>query len=415
MIPLPELLITDFLPILAVGGASGNAAGTWGGLLFYIGIALGLSFLCSVLEAILLSTSHSHVQMEAEGGGRGALLMQKHKADVERPISAILTLNTVAHTVGAAGAGAEAVAIFGEAWFGVISAILTVLILVFSEIIPKTIGATYWKQLNSFAAYGIEALVWLLFPAVWLLEKTTQMLKSSDEIPTISRLEIEAMARIGANEGALVEREDRILRNLFHLERVQVQDIMTPRTVVLAFQKENTVAEIVDSHSTIPYSRLPIYTENMDDIDGFVLRNELYRAYATGGQDKTLEDLKRPIEAVPETKEMSTVFDEFINNQQHILLVIDEYGGTAGVLTMEDALETLLGIEITDESDMVADLRKMAQQRFENQQKVLENISTKPLPKSASTAPVAKVDDNTETETDDAPVDEPEAQPESGD
>ncbi|MEO1646374.1 MAG: CBS domain-containing protein, partial [Chloroflexota bacterium] len=260
-----------------------------------------------------------------------------------------------------------------------------------------------------------EALVWLLFPAVWLLEKTTQMLKSSDEIPTISRLEIEAMARIGANEGALVEREDRILRNLFHLERVQVQDIMTPRTVVLAFQKENTVAEIVDSHSTIPYSRLPIYTENMDDIDGFVLRNELYRAYATGGQDKTLEDLKRPIEAVPETKEMSTVFDEFINNQQHILLVIDEYGGTAGVLTMEDALETLLGIEITDESDMVADLRKMAQQRFENQQKVLENISTKPLPKSASTAPVAKVDDNTEAETDDAPVDEPEAQPESGD
>lgn len=416
MIPISELLISHLSPILAVGGAAGNAAGTWGGLLFYIGIALGLSFLCSVLEAVLLSTSHSHVELAVESGSRSARLMQKHKADVERPISAILTLNTVAHTVGAAGAGAEAVAIFGDAFFGVISAVLTVLILVFSEIIPKTLGATYWKQFNPFAAYGIEILVWVLFPAVWLLEKTTQMLKSSDDIPTISRLEIEAMARIGANEGALVEREDRILRNLFHLEKVQVQDIMTPRTVVLALQKDNTVGEVVESHSTIPYSRLPIYDETMDDIDGFVLRNELYRTYAMGDRDTTLDQIKRPIDAVPETKEMSTVFDEFINNQQHILLVIDEYGGTAGVLTMEDALETLLGIEITDESDMVADLRKMAQQRYENQQRLLESISTKPMSKSSSVMPAASDDTEPESPTpDETPADAPEPQPESGD
>lgn len=404
MITLVNNLFEIFPPVLAIGGAAGDAAGTWGGLLFYIGIALGISFLCSVLEAILLSTSIAHVEMELENGKRSAELMQQHKADVERPISAILTLNTVAHTVGAAGAGAEAVAIFGDAWFGVISAVLTVLILVFSEIIPKTIGATYWKQLNGFAAYTIQWLVWLLFPAVWLLEKTTQLLKNSEEIPTISRLEIQAMARLGASEGALVEREDRILRNLFHLERVQVETIMTPRTVVLAFPNTMTVSEVLDLHSTIPYSRIPIYKESMDDIEGFVLRTDIYQTFAMSDPNTTLGELKRQIAAVPETNSLASVFDEFITKQEHILLVIDEYGGTAGILTMEDAIETLLGIEITDESDLVADLRKMAEQRYQSQQKLLESITTKAVP----AVPI-------EQDTDLVPEDEPTQEPESGD
>lgn len=373
--------IIDLFPsILASGGPVGGAAGTWSGLIFYITLALGISFLCSVLEAILLSTSHSHIELQLNAGKRSGKLMQKHKVDVERPIAAILTLNTVAHTVGAAGAGAEAVAIFGEAWFGVISAILTILILVFSEIIPKTIGATYWKQLNAFAAYTIEALVWLLFPAVWILEKTTQVLKSDEELPTISRLEIEAMARIGASEGTLVEREDRILRNLFHLSNVQVEDIMTPRTVVLAFQQDKTVKDVLDAHTTLPYSRIPIYGESMDDITGFVLRHALYGAYAMGEPNKSLAELKRSIAVVPETNSVASVFDNFIERQQHILLVIDEYGGTAGILTLEDAIETLLGIEITDESDLVADLRKMAEQRYKTQQQLLEKITTSTVP-----------------------------------
>lgn len=398
MIPLLDNLSSLFPPILAAGGPVGGAAGTWGGLLFYIGIALGVSFLCSVLEAILLSTTVSHIELGLERGERSAQLMQKHKTEVERPIAAILTLNTVAHTVGAAGAGAEAVAIFGDAWFGAISAILTILILVFSEIIPKTIGATYWKQLNGFAAYTIEGLVWLLFPAVWLLEKTTQLLKSDEEIPTISRLEIEAMARIGASEGALVEREDRILRNLFHLERVQVETVMTPRTVVLAFPQDKTVREVLTENKTIPYSRIPIYTESMDDCDGFVLRTDLYRTHAMGDPDTTLADLKRPISVVPETNSIASVFDRFIKKQNHILLVIDEYGGTAGVLTMEDAIETLLGIEITDESDLVADLRKIAEDRYKNQQKLLESISADGMPPKTP-----------------LPEDDPVQEPESGD
>lgn len=397
MIPLLENLISQFSPILAIGGGAGDGTGTWGGLIFYVTLALGISFLCSVLEAILLSTPVTHIASTIDNGKRSTKLMDKHKTDVERPISAILTLNTVAHTVGAAGAGAQAVGIFGDAWFGVISAVLTVLILVFSEIIPKTIGATYWKPLNAFAAYTIEGLVWILFPAVWLLEKTTQLLKSDEAIPTISRLEIEAMARIGASEGALVEREDRILRNLFHLEKVQVETVMTPRTVVLAFQQDKTVREVLAEHSTIPYSRLPIFKEAMDDCDGFVLRNELYKTYAMRNPDTALRDLKRPITAVPETNSVASLFDSFISKQNHILLVIDEYGGTAGVITMEDAIETLLGIEITDESDVVADLRKIAEERYQSQQQLLESITTKTV--------------STESDEEDTP----EAEPESGD
>ncbi|MGJ3240747.1 MAG: CNNM domain-containing protein [Anaerolineae bacterium] len=410
MIPQLDHFTTLLNPILAIGGGTGSAAGTWGGLMTYVSIALGISFLCSVLEAVLLSTSVSHVEMSMKDGKRSAELMQKHKADVERPISAILTLNTVAHTVGAAGAGAEAVAIFGEAWFGVISAILTILILVFSEIIPKTIGATYWKPLNAFSAYTIEWMVRLLFPAVWLLEKTTQLLKSSDtNIPTVSRLEIEAMARIGASEGALVEREDRILRNLFHLEKVQVETVMTPRTVVLAFQKDVTVQEVLAEHATIPYSRLPIFTESIDDCDGFVLRTEIYRSIAMGKTQITLGELKRPISVVPETNSIASVFDQFINKHNHILLVIDEYGGTAGILTMEDAIETLLGIEITDESDVASDLRKIAEQRYKSQRQLLETLSTRSVqihyngdskPEAQTADPVPS---DTEPEVEDVP------------
>ena len=246
MIPLPEIVYI-LPPLLAAPPPpSGDAAtGTWGGLLFFIGIALGISFLCSVLEAILLSTSHSHVEMELESGSRAARLMQKHKADVERPIAAILTLNTVAHTVGAAGAGAEAVGIFGNEFFGLISAILTILILVFSEIIPKTLGATYWKQLNAFAAYAIQFLVLGLFPAVWILEKTTNLLKSSETQPTVSRMELEAMARISASEGTILERENRIFRNLLQLNKIAVKDIMTPRTVVVAFPDDAVCADSI--------------------------------------------------------------------------------------------------------------------------------------------------------------------------
>lgn len=366
------------IPIVAVAPIAGEGGvGTWSGLIFYITIALGISFLCSVLEAVLLSTNVSYTELASSDGKASGRIMQELKADVERPISAILTLNTIAHTVGAAGAGAEAVGIFGNEFFGLISAILTLLILIFSEIIPKTIGATYWKQLNPFAAYTIRGMVFVLFPIVWLLEKTTQGLKADGTAPTISRLELETMARISTTEGALLEGENRILINLLHLRNVQVKNIMTPRTVVLSFQEDMTLLEAVEKNKGLPYSRIPIYSENIDQITGFVLRHDLFYRYAVDDDDHIpLKELRREIHVVPETNSVAQVLDEFISKQEHIFLVIDEYGGTAGIITMEDAIETLLGIEITDESDLVTDLRKMAEQRHIRQSKLLEAAAT---------------------------------------
>lgn len=375
MIDLPNFIASG-PAILAVtpipeGGA---ISGTWQGLILYISVALGLSFLCSVLEAVLLSTSVSHVEVEIQTGKRSARLMQKHKANVERPISAILTLNTIAHTVGAAGAGAEAVGIFGNEAFGLISAVLTLLILVFSEIIPKTIGATYWRPLNGFAAYTIQVLVWLLYPLVWLLEQTTRLLGTPSHGPKISRIELETMARISTRDGALGEGENRIFKNLLHLRNFHVRDIMTPRTVVMSLQQDMTVRQVVDKHPSLPYSRIPIYREGLDDSTGFVLRQDIHANLISGKPDRRLSELRREMQAIPETNAVSSVLEAFISQQTHILLVIDEYGGIAGIVTMEDAIETLLGIEITDESDLVADLRMMAEQRFERQKRLLDEM-----------------------------------------
>jgi CBS domain containing-hemolysin-like protein len=187
-------------------------------------------------------------------------------------------------------------------------------------------------------------------------------------------MELEAMARIGASEGTIQERENRIFRNLLQLNKIAVKDIMTPRTVVVAFPDDTTVREVVENNPTLPYSRLPIYSETIDDVAGFVLRHEIFHTYATEGGDKPLIELKRDIGVIPETNSMASVFDDFIAKQQHILLVIDEYGGTAGIITMEDAIETLLGIEITDESDLVADLRKMAEQRYQRQLEMINRV-----------------------------------------
>ena len=397
------VLLFMTVPALAVTGPTGEGGeGTWSGLIFYITVALGFSFLCSVLEAVLLSTSVSYVELNAEEGKRSGKLMQQHKENVERPISAILTLNTIAHTVGAAGAGAQAVGIFGDEFFGAISAILTLLILVFSEIIPKTIGATYWKQLNPFAAYTIQVLVIALFPAVWLLERTTALLGSGESIdPDMSRLELEAMARISQTEGALQEGEGRILRNLLKLRDVHVDDVMTPRTVVVAFQQDMESQEVVAQYPTLPYSRIPIYNENTDDIQGFVLRQDIFHAFAEGEPQKTLAELQREIHVVPEAATIASVLDEFVRRQEHIFLVIDEYGGTAGIITLEDAIETLLGIEITDESDVVADLRKMAAQRYEKQRALLNVVGTD---KIITAQPAEQPVENPSPDVDNPPV-----------
>ncbi len=354
------------IPILAAGSGTGGA-GEWSALIFYVVIALGVSFLCSIWEAAMLSTPVSHIELLVEQGSKAGLIMQSLRQNVEHPISAILTLNTIAHTVGAAGAGAEATAIFGSEFFGIISAVLTLLILVFSEIIPKTLGAVYAKPLTPFTAYSLRALLWVFKPAVFAFEFVTRSMRPSEEPPTVTRSELQVMARISAEEGGIRERENRIVANLLELAEVQVETIMTPRTVMLLFQADETVGEIMAAHPVLPFSRIPVYGESADDIRGYVLRHEIYRRAAADEHDVPLREISRELQVVPETNSVAQVLDEFIAKQDHIFLVIDEYGGTAGLITLEDAVETLLGIEILDESDRVADLRLLARRRYESQ------------------------------------------------
>jgi CBS domain containing-hemolysin-like protein len=373
--------LTD-VPIVLLAGAlptDDSVSGSVQGLLIYFAIAISLSFLCSLLEAALLSTPTSYIETEAQAGKASAKLMQEHKQNIEGPITSILTLNTFAHTLGAAGAGAEAVAIFGSEWASLITIILTLLILILSEIIPKTVGAVYWRQLFPFTAYTIKIMVVVLKPAVLVFNYLTRLIAPDDKSPTISRQELEVMAQISATEGSLDKSESRIVSNLFRLSTVRVWDIMTPRTVMLAFQRDMTVNEILDNgQRSMPYSRIPIYDATSDNITGFVLRHDIFRAAANDEHHTPLHTLERPIHFVPETMTITKVLEEFVSRQQHIFVVFDEYGGTAGLITMEDAVESLLGIEITDESDVVADLRQLAQQRYTRQQELIQTAKVVP-------------------------------------
>jgi CBS domain containing-hemolysin-like protein len=359
MIPNPMPALFAFAPI-----SEGDiAGGTWSALLFYIGFALVSSFICSLLEASLLSSSRTQLETMVENGSQAGKLMLKHKLNVERPISAVLTLNTIAHTVGAAGAGAQAAAIFGSQYVGIISAVLTLLILVFTEIIPKTLGAVYWRSLVPFTAYGVQALVFALYPFVWAFERLGQFMHRKTEEPTFTRQELATLATIGEQEGTLEAQESRLLKNLLQLKVLHVSDVMTPRTVVRALKANAVVQDVAQKYDVLTHSRLPIYTNDLDDSDGYVLRHDILRAVAEDRHDTPLSALKKPIGVVNETLSLEDALERFVSERKHIMLVIDEFGGVAGIITLEDAIETLLGIEILDESDTVEDMRALALQR----------------------------------------------------
>ncbi|MBZ0302317.1 MAG: hemolysin family protein [Anaerolineae bacterium] len=376
--------IWPYVPAMPIAdGAEGSVVS----LVLYILLALSVSFTCSLCEAALFSTTHSYIELNVQQGKRVGLLLRKHKENVDRPIAAILTLNTIAHTAGAAGAGAEAALLLGNDLVGLITVVLTLLILIFSEIIPKTVGALYWKPLSPLVAYLIEGMIILTFPAVWAFERFTRLMTPKEKSPTVTRSELEMLAQISTGEGTLEKSEHAILRNLLHLSAVYVSDIMTPRTVMLALPETMTVGEVLKKHRVLPYSRIPLYTEAFDDIKLFVLRSEVLMAAAQDEDSTTMKDLARPLDSVPDSMTVDTVLAEFTNRQQHMFLVFDEYGGTAGIITMEDAIESLIGVEITDESDLVADLRQLAQQRYQRQLKLLGMITDPPkLPLSQQEA-----------------------------
>jgi len=332
-------------------------------LLVYVSVALGVSFLCSVWEAVLLSTPRSHVELMVQKGTRGGERFKRLRRNVERPISAILTLNTIAHTVGAAGAGAEATLIFGSAWFGVISAVLTLLILIVSEIIPKTLGTVYCRRLAGITGTSVTVLVNVLYPVVWMLELLTRAFKPGSAGPSVSRAELQAMAAISAEEGGIGSGEARTFENLLRLEEVKVREIMTPRTVLFMLPIDLTVGELLKAGDLPPFSRIPITSGDADDIEAYVLKQDVLERAANDEDDVTMGALRRPIEMVPLGASVASALEQLAGKRSHLLLVVDEYGGTAGIVTLEDIMETLLGREIMDESDRVADLQEMARRR----------------------------------------------------
>jgi CBS domain containing-hemolysin-like protein len=339
-------------------------------LLLYLLLALGISFLCSILEAALLSMPPSFVrQIERSGQSYGKRL-DHLKRNVDQSLAAILTLNTIAHTIGAAGVGSQAVAVFGEAYFGLISAILTLLILFLSEIIPKTLGAQYWRSLAKFTTYSCHAIVIGTYPLVVITKRLTAFIQSKGGAEArVSRDEIIALAQIGRSEGVLAESESRMIRSLIRFRELRVEDIMTPRTVIGSLSEETPCKQAIADSSLARFTRIPLYQDSKDNITGYVLRIDLMQQIASGEPDTPAGKLKRPISAVSEFDTLPKLFDILHVNHEHIAIVIDEFGGTSGLVTQEDVIETLLGLEIVDESDADIDMRELARKRWEDRAK----------------------------------------------
>ena len=340
-------------------------------MLFYTAVALVFSFLCSVAEAVVLSVSPSYIaNLGKTGNTKVAERLGKIKTNIDRSLAAILTLNTIAHTVGAGGAGAEAAAYFGDRYVGVAMAVLTLLILFLSEIIPKTLGALYWRSLAPITARFVQGLILMLYPLILVSELLTKFLARGKSVHQFSRDEFTAMVDIGAEAGQLDATESRILNNLFRFPELCAADIMTPRTVVFALQEDLTTKEVMESHAEIGFSRIPIFSDNRDEVTGFVLKTDLLLNHqAKNGRGK-LRDLKREIRGVHERTALSKVLEEQLDNRSHILLVVDDYGGMDGIVTLEDVVETLIGIEIVDEADTIDDMRRLARQKWEERMKV---------------------------------------------
>ena len=358
-------------------------------LLLYVALAIGVSFLCSMMEAVLLSVTPSYVAaLEREGSAVGERLHQ-FKENVDRPLAAILSLNTIAHTVGAAGVGAQAAIVFGEAYTGIVAGVLTLLILVLSEIIPKTLGAVYWRSLTPSVIRMLTATIILMWPLVKLSQGITRLMSQDEDEAAFSREEFTAMAELGEEEGVFEEKESRILRNLFRFNSLRVKDVMTPRTVIFQMPERQTIGDVVEEHDEFRFSRIPVYEDDPDDITGYVLKDEMLLRAAQEEFDVSLSEIARDILVVHETLPLPDLLERLLDRLEHIALVVDEYGGVAGVVTMEDVVETLLGLEIVDEADSVEDMQALARKQWFKRARELGMVSAEALEAPADAEPDA--------------------------
>ena len=316
-------------------------------LLWVLGVSLSISFLCSVLEAVILSVTHSYVEVLREQGSKAGDYLSSMQAKIDEPIAAILTLNTIAHTAGAALGGSIAARVFGETWIGVFTGVLTLIILLFSEIVPKTIGATFWQKLGQPSAHVLHWMIFLMKPVLVPLNLFSQMLRGSRG-STVSRAELEVLAQIGYSEGTIDEDEWKVVTNVIRLDEVTVGEVMTPRTDMVAVAREATVEQAMAVMLDEGHLRLPVYEESLDKIEGLLVARDLWRANRDGV--KPLSDIVRPIQFIPTTKLVEDLIPEMRTHRTKMAIVVDEFGGTAGLVTLEDLIEEIIG-EIQDEHE----------------------------------------------------------------
>jgi CBS domain containing-hemolysin-like protein len=332
-------------------------------LLIYLAIAIGISFLCSILEAVLLSITPSYVEKLSNEHPRAGARLTKVRDQLDESLSSILILNTFAHTMGAAGVGSQALQIFGAHWETPIAIVLTLIILYFSEIIPKTLGANFWRQLAIPASWIIGWLVKLVYPLVWTATRLTRLFTRKQD-DGVTKEEIIAMASLGHKGGNLVSQENEYLSNVLSLREKTTEDVLTPRTVVHMLQRNTTVSAALEISDTKKFSRMPVYGIDIDDIRGKVLRTDLYEAERSGHGSDPVSNYTRSIFRISEKLPVYQLLDLFIKRHAHLFLVDDEFGQTSGIVTLEDAIETLLGREILDESDTVTDMQELAREKY---------------------------------------------------
>lgn len=336
----------------------------------YLFGALAISFLCSVLEAVLLSTPMSFITAKEQEGKKSATLLKNLKNSVDRPVGAILSLNTIAHTIGSAGVGAEVTRIWGDEWFGIASVVLTLLILIFSEIIPKTIGSNSWRSLALPSAGVIKVLIYITYPFVILSELITKMFSSKEQknnAVTVSREEVSAMVDMGTDEGVFKESESRIIKSCLKLSNVKAKEIMTPKIVLEMADESMSLKEFYDANDW-RFSRIPIFKEDKDNVTGYVLKDIILEELSEDQFDIKLSEIKRPILSFPEDESVFTIWEKMLSVREHISIIVDEYGGLRGVVTMEDVIETMIGVEIVDEQDTTTDMQELAREVYQQRQ-----------------------------------------------
>jgi len=345
-------------------------------LLTYLGIALLFSFLCSILEAALLSTTPLFIQLKLKEGKKFAKQLDHFKNHIDLPLSAILTLNTFAHTIGAAGVGSQVQEIWGNEYVSIASVILTLIILIGSEIIPKTLGALYWQQLSRFTVAALRIMIYSpLYPFILLTNFITRSMRAGKNYKTgISATEFRAITDSVIQEDILEDEESRILKNLMIFKDILVKSIMTPQIVIQAADESVSIQEFYDSNPEMPFSRIPVFQGELNNFTGFVLKDELMEMIIEKKGAKTLKSISRPITPVNEDTPIVRLFSKLIERKAHIAIVVDEYGVVSGLVTMEDLFETLIGLEIVDELDDVEDMQVLARKTWEVRAKKLGMI-----------------------------------------